>query len=195
MKIKNTADSKEALASIVKKGYVSYSSLAAYRDGRQLGEGDQIAFRFGTELHSRFLERNKINELSEVEEVIIGNMLDALRSHPVVKQLMHGVFVEAGFIHELHGVPVKGYIDILKFAQYAADLKSTSLVSRDKFIESMDRLQPAVYMEIAKVDVFYYVGICKKSPHAVHLVRYDRKDLKEEFKQLKSLLTQIKKHL
>ncbi len=188
-------DRKPALRYIKKNGYVSYSSLCLYKNGEEPRKFNPIWGIFGTEFHSRWLENKIIKRLSRDEERILKGMLEALRANPVACKLLKGSKVEQKFHQELFGVSVLGYIDILN--AWIADLKSTSITSRKKFIESMNFLQAALYLLVTGKKDFYYIGVLKKAPYTVMI--FNAADYPARLKaakvELKQLLTMLKKDL
>lgn len=186
-------DQQPALNYIKDRGYASYSSLKNYRDGIVPSIINAKWLKFGKELHSRFLEKKVIEILSDAEELVLAAMIKALEENAIVSKLMKRVAVESEFKEKLYGVPTLGYIDILGKG-YVADLKSTSINNGDKFIESMDFLQAALYLAITGFKDFYYIGISKQSPYnvMVYNVRDYPERIKAAEKELKQLLTELK---
>jgi len=193
MLISSIVENQQALDYINQRGYISYSSLACYRDGKEPGGyGENAAFDFGTELHSRFLEHRVTKVLSLPEEKLLAELLSVLQSHKLVTEIMKGSYVEAGFVHPVQGVLIKGYIDIFKPGKLVADLKTTSAPNLKAFKESMDLLQAAIYTTVTGVKEFYYIGIGKKTKE-VYPYRVTSAELKSEYKTLNQLLNEIRR--
>jgi hypothetical protein len=186
-----------AMAYIRAKGYASYNSLKMVRDKTDPDDrpSNKSYFTFGTELHSRLLEQTKIETLSELEEKQLAAMLKSIRSNSVVKRLLDEAETEVEFRQKLNGVTVMGYIDILSFA--VADLKTTKHKTMKPFVESMDFLQAALYLNVAKKKDFYYIGISKDLPHPVMVFNVNEYParLKHSQEELKYLLNVVKKNL
>lgn len=193
MKLKNSYGPLDRIRS---RGYVSYSSLSAMRDNKPPLTGDETFLEFGVELHSRFLEGKVIKRLSPEDEELLHKMIMVLNKDAMVKALMKGAEVEQEINQEMLGIPFLGYIDIKK-PKLLADLKSTALTSRDKFIESMDFLQPVIYRKATGIKDFYYIGISKKAPHEVFTFNANDypKRLKESEQQLTELIKYVKANL
>jgi len=155
-----------ALEYIRKRGYASYSSMTNVRDKR-IPEPfkETIYYRFGKELHSRFLERKKLVTLTLEEEMVLKAGVHNLAEDPIVARLMDGAMCEIDFDTKVNKLRVFGRIDILNFA--VADLKTTSCTSKIAFVNSMDFLQAALYTRATGRKDFYYVGVCKLSPYNI----------------------------
>jgi len=207
-------DDKPALAYIRKRGYASYSSIKNVRDCVVPSYADEAWFKFGKELHSRFLEGVKLFTLSADEEIKLAIMLDKLDRHPIVRRLLAKSKNEIAFgprpvlekykcidggivVPDVMGLPVLGYIDIANRPDNLADLKTTRLSNMKAFVESMDLLQAALYLEATKAKDFYYIGICKQVPYNVMVfsVREYPERLAEARKEMVRLLKYIKNKL
>lgn len=153
-----------ALLYIQQKGYASYSSMVNVRDKKTPSPFIETpAYRFGKELHSRFLEHKKIITLTPDEEQLLKNMVNALCDDPIVMNLMQKAKCEVEFDTKLDGLRVYGRIDILTFA--IGDLKTTRLSNIVTFANEMDFLQAALYLRVTKKKDFYYVGTSKVPPY------------------------------
>ena len=185
------------LAYINERNYVSFSSLKNLRDGISPNfNPDASFFKFGSELHSRFLEKKKIETLSEDDESLLYNMLNKLNETRMVTSLMKKAKVEVEIRTTVQGVPILGYLDIFKDRKYIADLKTTQTNTMKAFVNSLDFMQAALYQEATGIDDFYYIGICKKSPHDVMVFNVNSypEILNESKNELKQLLSYVKKH-
>lgn len=181
------------------RGYVSYSTLKLLRDGGTPGQYKQaLHFDVGTELHAQWLEGKKPSKLvSDIQALAqIKKMYGALCMDKVAMALKKGAKFEVQFDELVHGVMTHGYIDILTPKKFVGDLKTTVLTTRPAFIKSMDFLQPALYLQAAKRDDFYYVGVSKTNFEVFTFRVSDYPDqMKEANGQLKELLTYIKNKL
>jgi hypothetical protein len=182
------------------RGYVSYSTLKMLRDGGQPGVyKSSPAMDIGTELHARWLEKEKpsIGLFDPPTEKIIKGMHLSLNKDKIATALIKKASVEVEFTKLVYGVNTRGYIDILPPKDLIGDLKTTVLTSRPAFIKSMDFLQAALYLKAMTRKDFYYVGVSKIIPHEVFTFRVsDYPDrMKEANAQLKELLTEIKNKL
>jgi hypothetical protein len=149
-----------ALEYIRQRGYASYSSLKNVRDGKSPEKIPQHYLTFGTEIHSRFLEGKAIEKLNPDQEKLLTRLTEKLNGDKMVQSLMRGAEFEVEFKKPVNGLTLYGFIDILR-PKEAADLKTTSLTSKKAFIESMDFLQPAIYLEVSGRADFYYIGVSK----------------------------------
>lgn len=188
-------DRTPALRYIARNGYASYSSMCLYINAEVPTKFNPVWGIFGRELHSRFLENKKLKTLSKDEEKILKGMLAILRASNVVTQLMKNSRVEQKFHKPLYGQMVLGYIDILN--HFIADLKSTSITNRKKFIAEMNFLQAALYLAVTGKKDFYYIGILKKAPYT--LMIFNVRDYPERLAVanalLKKTLTEIRKEM
>lgn len=187
-------DDKPALEYIRQRGYASYSSLKNVRDCVVPTESNEAYFKFGTELHARFLEGIETpGVLSPAEEELAVALLASLRADKMVMALMKGATFEHEFKEPVDGLVLYGFIDILKKKKYSADLKTTRHTKLKDFIDDMDFLQPALYMAISKTPDFYYIGVSKKNQSIMtfnvnsHPARL--KAAQEELKQLIKYVT------
>jgi hypothetical protein len=180
------------VAYIRERGYASYSSLKKLRDGDAPGYSSAFHLDFGTELHSRFLEGTQINVMSPESEALLDKMQAALSRDKVVKLLMNKAKFEVEFKKPYAGITCLGFIDILPPAQLIGDLKTTATTSRKAFIDSMDFLQAAMYMEVNKREDFYYVGIskvtCEVFTFRTSAYPQRLKQARDEFKDLTKFL-------
>lgn len=157
---------KLALDYIRMRGYASYSSMTNVRDKQDPRPFvETVYYRFGKELHSRFLERKKTCTLTPDEERTLRGMVHALAEDALVQKIMDGAKCEIEFDEKVNGLRCYGRIDILNFA--VADLKTTRLTNKAQFALSMDLLQAALYMRVTKRLDFYYIGISKQPPFSV----------------------------
>lgn len=188
-------DDTAAIDYIRQRGYASYSSLKMVRDKEIPTTVNAKYLTFGKELHSRFLEKTKLETLDDTQEEQIAKMIKSLNSHPAVKIIMKGAKTEVKFHQKLKGVWVLGYIDILNFD--IADLKTTRLKRMKPFADSMDFLQAALYLEVTKKKDFHYIGICKDDPYEVmpFSVRQFPDRLEAAKEELHTLLAYLKKKL
>lgn len=159
-------DDSAAIEYIRKRGYASYSSIKNVRDCVVPSVSDAAYFKFGKELHSRVLEKTKLETLSAPEETQLKEMTGVLHAHPVVNKLLTGAQTEVELRVNMYGVPVLMYIDIWN-GNDLADLKTTRHTSPRLFAESMDFLQAAVYLKATAAKNFFYLGISKQKPYAV----------------------------
>lgn len=159
-------DDKAALQYIRDKGYVSYSSLCNVIE-RRAPEPFKVTpyYTFGKELHSRFLERKKLEVLPPAQEVQLKEMVHNLAEDAMVQRLMDGAQCEVDFDTKINGLRFYGRIDIKNFA--IGDLKTTALTNKHLFANQMNFLQPAIYCRATKTKDFYYIGISKVPPHPV----------------------------
>lgn len=155
---------EQALDYIRMRGYCSYGSMSNVRD-KKIPEPFKITpyYTFGKELHSRFLERKKLQTLPPDDELRLRHMVCNLSDDPMVQRIMEGALVEQEFDVKINGLRMYGRIDILTFA--IADLKTTSQTKIIPFATSMDFLQAAIYTRAKKKKEFYYVGSCKLPPY------------------------------
>ena len=192
MKLRNAFGPLDYIQS---RGYVSYSSLSNVWKNEPPLNGDEPFLAFGVELHSRFLEKKVINILSDEEEEMLRKMLKRLETSSMVKAIMHDALVEQEIKQMIMGIPFLGYIDVKK-PKLLADLKSTKLTSKTKFIESLDFLQPVIYRKATGIKDFYFIGISKTAPHDIFTFNandYPEK-LKESENKLKQLITYVKEN-
>ncbi len=206
-------DDKPALDYIRSRGYASYSSMKNVRDCEVPMKGgyDEPWFVFGKELHSRLLENKTTAKLSIDDEKKLRDMLKALRANVVVQHLLADSINEIDFgpdkvlakfkskgivVSNIYGLPMYGRIDIWN-EDNVSDLKSTKCTNMKAFVESMDFLQAAIYLEATKSDDFFYLGICKSKPYNVmpFSVRDYPSKLKDAQKDLKRLCKYIKSKL
>lgn len=174
-----SGDDRPALKYIKERGYASYSSIKNVRDCIVPSYSDEIWFKFGKELHSRYLEGKKLETLSDDEEDKLARMLLALRAHPVAKKLTEKSQNEIDYgpavalkkykskngilVPTVHGLPIYGRIDILN-ATNVADLKTTKITNMKAFVDSLDFLQASIYLAATGRKDFFYIGICKQNP-------------------------------
>jgi hypothetical protein len=189
-------DRTAAIKYIKEKGYVSYSSLCLYKNGDEPTPSNAAYFTFGTELHSRFLEKKKIEKLDKEQEKQLKLMIKSLEASPIVTKLMKNVKVEQLFKEKILGVNTLGRIDVLG-KTYCGDLKTTRLNSMPAFVNSLNFLQPALYLRATGLKDFYYIGISKQAPYKVMVfnVREKPKELQAAQNELTLLLKQLKKDL
>lgn len=160
-------DDKAALEYIRTKGYVSYSSLCNVIE-RRTPEPFKITpyYTFGKELHSRFLERKRLEVLPPAQEAQLKSMVHNLAEDTMVQRLMEPPAVcEVDFDTVINGVRFYGRIDIKTFA--VADLKTTALTNKNTFAAQMNFLQAAIYCRATKLKDFYYIGCSKVPPYQV----------------------------
>lgn len=186
-----TGDDTAAIAYIRERGYASYSSLKNVRDKQVPVSKNTVWGAFGSELHSRLLERKKLQTLSAPEEYDLSEMLKNLRSDPVVQQLMKGAQFEREFKKKIRGLTLYGFIDI--DGKAVADLKSTRHTSIRQFISEMDFLQAAVYLAVTGKKDFYYIGISKNAPFDVMVFNVNQypKRLALAFRELYELIPYV----
>lgn len=191
----NFNDDTAALDYIRKRGYASYSSIRMVKYCAIPSTYSGPAQIFGKELHSRFLEKKRLQKLSKEQEIQISGMMDALDSSLIVKRLMRGCKVEQKFETKLLGLNVLGYIDIL--GADVSDLKTTSHTNMVNFAKSMDFLQAALYLAVTGKKNFYYIGITKIEPYTVlpFNVCEHPKRMELANKELKRLVLYIKSKL
>jgi hypothetical protein len=185
-----------ALAYIRKRTYASYSSMVNVRDKKEpqaFVETDY--YRFGKELHSRFLERKKTCQLTPEEEVMLKEMVCSLANDVMVQKIMDGATCEIDFDEKVNGLRCYGRIDIKNFA--IGDLKTTRHTSRSPFIASMDFLQAALYTRVSRVKDFYYIGISKVAPYNVMVFNVNQfpERIEAAHKELNRLTVYIKSKL
>lgn len=179
------------------RGYASFSTLKTFRDGGTPGNYISAPhFDHGTELHSRWLEHTRITKYDPEVEAMLRGMERSLNRDKVATMLLKGAQVEVEFNVIVHGVMTHGFIDILPPKLFVGDLKTTSLTTRKAFIDAMDFLQAALYLLVTKRKDFYFIGVCKKPPYEVFTFRVSDypERMKEAHKQLKELLTYVKKN-
>jgi hypothetical protein len=199
--VKNTStwnDRELALAYIKERGYASHSSFRRYIKGEApapfVSSHAQI---FGKELHSRFLENKKIEKLQAADNLLLNSMIGALEKNRIVKSLLNGANVEEEFREKIHGVEFLGYMDIHKPKKHVADVKTTRQTTHDGLANSLDFLQPAIYLEAKKLKDFFYIGITKTiAPKVIVLSVHDYPaKLKEAREELKRWCSILKKDL
>lgn len=186
-----------SLDRIRNNGYASYSSLSALWTGSDNPlTGDEPFLKFGNELHSRFLERSVVDTLTPSEEELLARMLSRLDKHPQVQMLMRNVLIEQRVDGMLGNfLPFLGYIDI-QHTKYLADLKSTQCTTLKPFVESLDFLQPLLYLQMTKLKDFWYIGISKQNCSVLLFnVREYPAKMKEAELKLKTLLKYVKTNL
>jgi hypothetical protein len=160
----------------------SYSGLEVLRKNL-LGQpqflgGEQFLF-FGNALHEVFLQNkfDTYNQLPEHDKKLVDLMVEKLRKHPVVKQLMLNAKCEDKQYNFLEGVQLSYILDIEQVdKKRGADLKSTSCTTRqsciDKAIEYGYAKQRSIYKRINKPPLkeFYFIFISKKPPHEIFII-------------------------
>lgn len=188
-------DDRAAIAYIQARGYASYSSMVNVRDKKVPMVVTTQYYTFGKELHSRFLEKKKLETLSVTEEKLLKAMVKNLERHPVVNKIMEGAETEVEFNEKVNGLPVYGRIDILN--SMVADLKTTRHGRLQNFAASMDFLQAALYTKVTKRKDFYYVGISKEPPHEVMVFNVHQypKRMAEAVDELNYLTKYIKRKM
>lgn len=194
--IEFTDSDEAALAYVRKRGYASYSSMINVRDKRVPEVWKETpAYRFGKELHSRFLERKKTCTLSASEEYMLKEMVHNLAADVMVQKIMDGAKCEVEFDEKVNGLRCFGRIDILNFA--VGDLKTTKHTQRTPFIVSMDFLQAALYTRVKKLKDFYYIGISKIPPYNVMVFNVNQfpERIEAAHKELNRLTVYIKNKL
>jgi hypothetical protein len=186
---------KPALEYIRQRGYASYSSLKNVRDCVIPTVSNEAYFKFGTELHARFLEGIVTpGALTTEEEELAAVLLANLKNDKMVTALMKGATFEHEFKQPVDGLVLYGFIDILKKKKYSADLKTTRHCKLKDFTDDMDFLQPALYMAISQTPDFYYIGVSKKNYSIMtfnvnsHPARL--KDAQQELKRLIKYVTE-----
>lgn len=189
-------DDGPALEYIRQRGYASYGSLKNVRDKIVPTVSDAQHFKFGKELHSRYLEGIVLEKLSASEERQLKDMIETLKANAVAASLLKGAEVEVEFRKKIYGFPMLGYIDIKK-PNNLADLKTTRHSNMRAFVESMDFLQAAVYLKATGAENFFYLGICKQKPYHVmpFNVRQYPVRLKKAETELQQLLAYVKRKL
>lgn len=189
---------KSVIEYIRMRGHASYSSLKMLRDGGTPGVYKKaLHFDIGTELHARWLEKQKPKKFDKPVEEVISGMYSSLNRDKVATILLKGAQVEYEFTQPLYGVTVHGFVDILPPKVLIGDLKTTALNSRSSFIGSMDFLQAALYLNVMARKDFYYIGVSKVKPYQVFTFRvsdYPAR-LKQAQGELKELLTYVKTKL
>lgn len=169
-------DDTYALEYIKTRGYASYSSLRNVRDKLEPSKMPTDFYKFGSELHSRFLE-DKVGELLDDRlEVQMSKMITSLRANKLVRTVMatEGMKTEVEFRSPLLGLPILGYIDI-DAPKFVADLKSTHITKLPDFVKAMDFMQAALYLRMRpNAKHFYYLGISKVAPYRV--MTFDARD-------------------
>lgn len=186
---------------IKRRGYVSYSSLRNLRDQNmvQLQPKSEVYYEVGSELHSRFLEKQEIKKFDAETEAQLEGMLKSLYKDRLVQSLLkHPLLTcEREFRMKLNGVPVLGYVDMDAAPIFGADLKTIGHKNEKRFIDTMDFLQPAMYCRARNMKDFYYIGISKQAPYEVFTfnARTYKDRMNEAFIQLENLLTDVKKRI
>lgn len=167
--------------------------------------GSPRVFQMGTEFHYRCLNRKKgkWKPIDEKEKGSMEGMVKSIHTCKLFLKLLPGSTVEkkiikpqAFGIHRMHGTP-----DLRK-RRVGLDLKTTSATTEEEFIAKVFELdydrQDVVYEELADLDEFYFIGVCKENmgtekkpfyPHwVVDMNNYEKqKQIAEE--QAKFLLT------
>lgn len=197
---KNTIDLRgndiPALEYIKSRGYASYSSMVNVRDKKEPQPFVETPyFKFGKELHSRFLEHKKLETLSEEEEEQLKAMVNNLADNALVVKIMRDAACEVEFKKEVNGLVTYGRIDIKTFA--VADLKTTRLTNPKQFAAAMDFLQAALYTRVTGLKDFYYIGISKVKPYSVmvfNVAQYPDR-LKKANEELDKLTVYIRDYL
>lgn len=211
MPIVEFANDIPALNYIRERGYCSYSSMKNVRDCETPNTFSGPWGPFGNELHSRLLENRVGVKLTDGEELQLVEMLYVLRHDQIVKKLLAKSINEIHFgpklildkydaknrsleMEHINGTPVYGRIDAWNPEDNVCDLKSTKITNMKAFVEAMDFLQAALYMRVASVRDFYYIGVCKQRPYTVMVFNVQQypKRLNEAFFQLNKLLMYIR---
>jgi hypothetical protein len=191
-------DRELALAYIKERGYASHSSFRRYIKGEApspfVSSHAQI---FGKELHSRFLEAKKLEKLGAADELLMKKMIGALDKNRLVKGLLNGANVEEEFREKIFGIDFLGYMDIHVPKKHVADVKTTKHTTPSSLANSLDFLQPAIYLQAKKLKDFYYIGITKTTdPKVIVLSVRDYPDkLKAAQQELKRWCLILKKDL
>lgn len=133
--------------------------------------------------------------LKHDEYITIQKMRDALRKHPMAKNILHRSENEGAYTAELEGVPCKCKVDLLNKG-YVFDLKSTDDASFEGFQKSIGKWryerQAAVYTDILKknnveVKAFVFVAVEKKFPFniGVWMLESDSEEIgRNEYKRV-----------
>jgi hypothetical protein len=165
----------------------NYISNSVLKDLRKLLYGGfemeqdklQKIFDFGSLIDAHLTEKASILKFealvdeSEHEKALL--MVKAGENDPTLKLLIaacktqHEIYRKA-FKFEWEGwqlqLPVRIKLDFLKKFVLAGDLKSTATQTQKGFLEAIDFFdydqQAALYMDVAEVDKFMFVGISKK---------------------------------
>lgn len=162
-------DDTAALDYIRQRGYASYSSIVRVREKKDPEPYKTTAYyEFGKELHSRYLENTKLQTLSPPEEKVLESCIASLLKNAVASKILQGAECEVEIRKPVYGLPVLSRLDILN-KTLVGDLKTTRHTKFANFAASLDFLQAALYMEIAKRNDFYYIGISKVAPFKVFI--------------------------
>jgi len=197
-KLKAVAPSDDlALQYIREKGYASYSSIKHVRDCTNPYEkSDARYYAVGSEVHARWLENQKVEKMTAVEEAMVKGMVASLKAHKMASLLRADAECEFKIDKKLNGVPFIGYIDIQK-PKYLADLKTYGHTNEPQFLASQDFLQPAIYLKASGRKDFFYIGVSKTFPYKVctYSVLHYKPRLVASQKELAGLLRYVKKKL
>lgn len=149
--------------------------------------GGEFYLKFGGEFHSRVLENKSKENLDEESIKLIQAMTKSLHKNPVFKKAMSGSpILEKLRFNEVNGVPMRGTLDILN-RNCAYDLKTTSEETFDKFVKKAIKLdyfrQSYVYKQLAEVDNFIFIGVCKKPPYNIYILNTNDYETQEEIQK------------
>lgn len=147
--------------------------------------GNETYLMFGGEFHSRVLEHKSKFKVSKEQDSLIKKMSKSLEKNELYKKAISGKpKIETLLYNEVHGVPMRGTLDILN-GNTAYDIKTTSETTEKAFIKKAIKLdylrQSFVYKQLAGVDNFIFIGVSKKEPYNIFIL--NTKDYEKQEKQ------------
>jgi hypothetical protein len=120
---------------------------------------DETFLVFGTELHSRDLEKKKLQILTDKEEALLKCMLDALKKYKPWQEIKKGGKIELELTPWLFGEAWLMYLDVLNL-QTGGDLKSTKCKTFEEFLKACRNYdyfrQAKLYMLAAHLKDFVF---------------------------------------
>ena len=165
----------------IEEGNTSYSGLEVLRKyilGIRQFQGGEHFLNFGSALHEWWLQSKKAKAwglLDEDEQGRILAMTIVLNKHVVAKKLIEGSVREVKEYGYLNGVKLSYILDIHhpKFKR-GADLKTTTCQSFEDFVDKAREYgyfkQAYLYMKLAGLKEFYFIGINKFSPFKIFIL-------------------------
>jgi len=131
-------------------------------------------FKFGTELHTAWLEKGKRELiLTDDEEITLATMLLRLQESSLQEVVDHpDCQLEIDVEAKVFGVDVRGRLDIFnKKKKIIGDLKTTSCTSYKQFFYSAVKYdyfrQAYLYQKMTGVSNFYFIAVSKYPPYNV----------------------------
>ncbi len=146
----------------------------------------------GKAIYEEFLNESKGKELLVTWEQfnLAKKIYDAVKSHKAASKLLStDGKVEVPFFGELEGVNVRCKADFSN-SRFIVDLKTTASAAPEEFIRSVFNyryhVQAALYMDLMKIDRFFFIAVEKESPFNVEVYELDQESIeigRQEYKK------------